>query len=170
MVPKPASTTGKAPASTASKAPAKPTEGAKSAKKTSSKPAAEPSDEKKKRHKVHKETYSSYIYKGESIGLVLKQVHPDTGISNKAMAMSSPPHRHSTGALPGFAPKRPDFVDAAVSGFTHDYLAGLDYPRYPHAFGPRGALIRASPRLGFLTMNLASGFTHDVLAGLDYLR
>ncbi|KAF8234971.1 histone H2b, partial [Tricholoma matsutake] len=28
-----------------------------------------------------KETYSSYIYK------VLKQVHPDTGISNKAMAI-----------------------------------------------------------------------------------
>jgi len=68
MAPKPASTAGKAPASTASKAPAKPAEGAKSAKKTSSKPAAEPSgDEKKKRRKVRKETYSSYIYKGESI-------------------------------------------------------------------------------------------------------
>jgi len=66
MAPKPASTAGKAPASTASKAPAKPTEGAKGAKKTSSKPAAEPSDEKKKRRKVRKETYSSYIYKGES--------------------------------------------------------------------------------------------------------
>jgi histone H2B len=99
MAPKPASTAGKAPASTASKAPAKPTEGAKSAKKTASKPAAEPSGEKKKRRKVRKETYSSYIYKGESIlsnlvvdsklinGLVLKQVHPDTGISNKAMAI-----------------------------------------------------------------------------------
>jgi histone H2B len=98
MAPKPASTAGKAPASTASKAPAKPAEGAKSAKKTSSKPAAEPSDEKKKRRKVRKETYSSYIYKGESIfsnsvidvnlnGSVLKQVHPDTGISNKAMAI-----------------------------------------------------------------------------------
>ena len=53
-------------ASTVSKAPAKPTEGAKAAKKTSSKPAAEASDEKKKRRKVRKETYSSYIYKGES--------------------------------------------------------------------------------------------------------
>ncbi|KAF8918707.1 histone-fold-containing protein [Mucidula mucida] len=78
MAPKPASTSGKAPASTASKAPAK-TEGSKAAKKTS-KPA--PADgEKKKRKKSRKETYSSYIYK------VLKQVHPDTGISNKAMAI-----------------------------------------------------------------------------------
>jgi len=67
MAPKPASTAGKAPASTASKAPAKPTEGAKAAKKTSSKPAGEASDEKKKRRKVRKETYSSYIYKGELI-------------------------------------------------------------------------------------------------------
>lgn len=51
---------------TASKAPAKPTEGAKAAKKTSSKPAAKASDEKKKCRKFRKETYSSYIYKGES--------------------------------------------------------------------------------------------------------
>ncbi|KAJ8082860.1 histone H2B [Marasmius sp. AFHP31] len=78
MAPKPASTAGKAPASTASKAPAK-TEGAKAAKKTS-KPAPADGD-KKKRKKSRKETYSSYIYK------VLKQVHPDTGISNKAMAI-----------------------------------------------------------------------------------
>ncbi|KAJ8693775.1 histone H2B, variant 3 [Pleurotus ostreatus] len=81
MAPKPASTAGKAPASsaTASKAPAK-SEGSKAAKKTSK--AAAPADgEKKKRRKVRKETYSSYIYK------VLKQVHPDTGISNKAMAI-----------------------------------------------------------------------------------
>jgi len=79
---KPASTAGKAPASTASKAPAK-TEGTKGAKKTASKTkAAPPADgEKKKRRKARKETYSSYIYK------VLKQVHPDTGISNKAMAI-----------------------------------------------------------------------------------
>ncbi|KAG5342789.1 hypothetical protein C0989_008739 [Termitomyces sp. Mn162] len=75
----PASTAGKAPASTASKAPAK----SEGAKKTASKSkAAAPVDgEKKKRRKVRKETYSSYIYK------VLKQVHPDTGISNKAMAI-----------------------------------------------------------------------------------
>ena len=63
MAPKPASTAGKAPASTASKAPAKTTsEGSKAAKKTK---AAAPADgEKKKRRKVRKETYSSYIYKG----------------------------------------------------------------------------------------------------------
>ncbi|KZT24854.1 histone-fold-containing protein [Neolentinus lepideus HHB14362 ss-1] len=82
MAPKPASTAGKAPASTAtaSKAPAKTTEGSKAAKKTSSK-SAEGGEKDKKRRKVRKETYSSYIYK------VLKQVHPDTGISNKAMAI-----------------------------------------------------------------------------------
>jgi len=37
--------------------------------------------EGKKRHKKRKETYSIYIYK------VLKQVHPDTGISSKAMSI-----------------------------------------------------------------------------------
>lgn len=66
MAPKPASTAGKAPASTASKAPAK-TEGAKAAKKTSK--AAPADSEKKKRRKVRKETYSSYIYKGERLNL-----------------------------------------------------------------------------------------------------
>ncbi|TFY70983.1 hypothetical protein EVG20_g2029 [Dentipellis fragilis] len=83
MAPKPASTAGKAPASsaTASKAPAKTTEGSKAAKKTSKTAAASGDESKKKRRKVRKETYSSYIYK------VLKQVHPDTGISNKAMAI-----------------------------------------------------------------------------------
>lgn len=65
MAPKPASTAGKAPASaaTASKAPAKSAEASKSAKKTAkAAPAAD--GEKKKRKKVRKETYSSYIYKG----------------------------------------------------------------------------------------------------------
>ncbi|KAJ2554225.1 histone H2B [Coemansia sp. RSA 1933] len=37
--------------------------------------------DKKARKTVRKETYSTYIYK------VLKQVHPDTGISNKAMSI-----------------------------------------------------------------------------------
>lgn len=37
--------------------------------------------EPKKRSKTRKETYSSYIYK------VLKQTHPDTGISQKAMSI-----------------------------------------------------------------------------------
>ncbi|KAF9225894.1 histone-fold-containing protein [Gyrodon lividus] len=83
MAPKPASTGGKAPASTAaSKQPAKAAEGAKGAKKTAKTATATAGGEdKKKRRKTRKETYSSYIYK------VLKQVHPDTGISNKAMAI-----------------------------------------------------------------------------------
>ena len=37
--------------------------------------------EEKKQKKHHYNSYSAYIYK------VLKQVHPDTGISNKAMAI-----------------------------------------------------------------------------------
>jgi len=83
MPAKPASTAGKAPASTASKAPAKTTSDTSKAAKKTSKPAASGGDgeTKKKRRKGRKETYSSYIYK------VLKQVHPDTGISNKAMAI-----------------------------------------------------------------------------------
>ncbi|KII88456.1 hypothetical protein PLICRDRAFT_624683 [Plicaturopsis crispa FD-325 SS-3] len=80
MAPKPASTASKAPASQAAKAPAS-SAGAKAAKKTAAKSAAPADGEKKKRRKTRKETYSSYIYK------VLKQVHPDTGISNKAMAI-----------------------------------------------------------------------------------
>ena len=103
MAPKPASTAGKAPASTASKAPAKTTSegGSKAAKKTSKAAASGGEGEKKKRRKGRKETYSSYIYKGASVQseraelgthasfahIVLKQVHPDTGISNKAMAI-----------------------------------------------------------------------------------
>lgn len=38
-------------------------------------------DDKKKRKKKRSESYSIYIYK------VLKQVHPDTGISSKAMGI-----------------------------------------------------------------------------------
>jgi len=64
------STAGKAPAG---KAPAE--------KKEAGKKTAVPAGEKKKRTKARKETYSSYIYK------VLKQVHPDTGISNRAMSI-----------------------------------------------------------------------------------
>ena len=37
--------------------------------------------DKKKRHRRRRETYSIYIYK------VLKQVHPDTGVSSKAMSI-----------------------------------------------------------------------------------
>ncbi|KAF2100061.1 histone-fold-containing protein [Rhizodiscina lignyota] len=64
-------TAGKAPAG---KAPAEKKEAGK-------KTAAAAGGEKKKRTKTRKETYSSYIYK------VLKQVHPDTGISNRAMSI-----------------------------------------------------------------------------------
>ncbi|CAO1620273.1 unnamed protein product [Jaminaea pallidilutea] len=82
MAPKPASTAGKAPASQASKAPAQagkaPTE---AAKKTASKSKSAASGDKKKSRKARKETYSTFIYR------VLKQVHPDTGISTKAMAI-----------------------------------------------------------------------------------
>ncbi|CAG8582067.1 16656_t:CDS:2 [Acaulospora colombiana] len=83
MPPKPASSVAsKAPASAVGgKAPAKSTEGAKAAKKTAKKAAPAGDSDKKKRKRSRKETYSSYIYK------VLKQVHPDTGISNKAMAI-----------------------------------------------------------------------------------
>lgn len=92
---KPAS---KAPA-TASKAPEKKDAGKKTAA----------SGDKKKRSKTRKETYSSYIYKGmlarqrdrgssrfgshfndaslTPFPPVLKQVHPDTGISNRAMSI-----------------------------------------------------------------------------------
>ena len=41
--------------------------------------AAQAKQDKKLRHKKRAETFSSYIFK------VLKQVHPDIGISNKAM-------------------------------------------------------------------------------------
>jgi len=70
----------KKPASTASKAPAsKKPAGKAPAKKTAVKKAPAAEGDKKKKKKTRKETYSTYIYK------VLKQVHPDTGISNKAM-------------------------------------------------------------------------------------
>jgi len=45
------------------------------------KEVAKDESDKKKRKKKRHETYSSYIYR------VLKQVHPDTGISNRAMAI-----------------------------------------------------------------------------------
>merc|ERR1712166_186058 len=67
----------KAPASQASKAPA----GASKAPAKAAKTSAAKAEGGKKRSKKRVESYSSYIYK------VLKQVHPDTGISNKAMAI-----------------------------------------------------------------------------------
>ena len=97
------STGGKAPV--AGKAPAE--------KKEAGKKTAAGTGDKKKRGKTRKETYSSYIYKGKlnlnyllhfspeldyfkyklsleyalTLCLVLKQVHPDTGISTRAMSI-----------------------------------------------------------------------------------
>eukprot|EP00128_Syssomonas_multiformis_P003196 Colp12_sorted_trinity150504_noHs@25755 len=51
----------------------------KKAEKKAGAAKKEGSKDKKKGKKKRKESYSIYIYK------VLKQVHPDTGISNKAM-------------------------------------------------------------------------------------
>ncbi|KAG8934044.1 histone H2B [Tulasnella sp. 419] len=76
---KPASTAGKAPVKSTESKVAKKTSSSAGKKTTASAGAAD--GDKKKRKKSRKETYSSYIYK------VLKQVHPDTGISNKAMAI-----------------------------------------------------------------------------------
>ena len=42
---------------------------------------AAPADGKKKRKRRHKQSFGIYVYK------VLKQVHPDTGISSKAMGI-----------------------------------------------------------------------------------
>ena len=55
----------------------------KAEKAPAKKAAAKPADaDKKKKKKIAKsETYKVYIYK------VLKQVHPDTGISSKAMGI-----------------------------------------------------------------------------------
>jgi histone H2B len=60
----------------AEKAKAKP-----AAKKEAKPKVAKSTDEKKGRKKRRVESYSSYIYK------VLKQVHPDTGISSRAMSI-----------------------------------------------------------------------------------
>ena len=51
------------------------------AKKAATKGTKKPADTKGKRKKKRTETYSTYIYK------VLKQVHPDTGISRRAMSI-----------------------------------------------------------------------------------
>ena len=53
-----------------------------SKKPATAKPAASSDEKKLKRSKKrHSNSYASYIYK------VLKQVHPDTGISKKAMTI-----------------------------------------------------------------------------------
>ncbi|KAJ3124919.1 histone H2B [Nowakowskiella sp. JEL0407] len=62
-------------------APAPNTAGKKPVGKSPAKTEKKATGEKKIKKKTRKETYSTYIYK------VLKQVHPDTGISNKAMSI-----------------------------------------------------------------------------------
>jgi histone H2B len=74
----PKSTADKKTSSTTGTVPAKAPE---SATKTANKAASTGNTDKKKKRIRRCETYTSYIYK------VLKQVHPDTGISNKAMAI-----------------------------------------------------------------------------------
>eukprot|EP00178_Gracilaria_changii_P003735 TRINITY_DN1563_c0_g1_i2.p1 TRINITY_DN1563_c0_g1~~TRINITY_DN1563_c0_g1_i2.p1 ORF type:complete len:131 (+),score=35.49 TRINITY_DN1563_c0_g1_i2:55-447(+) len=64
---------------TASKSPA--TKSAKKSTPKKSEKRAKPEGEKKRKKKKHSNSYASYIYK------VLKQVHPDTGISKKAMTI-----------------------------------------------------------------------------------
>ncbi|XP_070568002.1 histone H2B, gonadal-like [Ptychodera flava] len=56
-----------------------PKPGGKAAKKAGKAKATRTGDKKKKRRR--KESYGIYIYK------VLKQVHPDTGVSSKAMSI-----------------------------------------------------------------------------------
>ena len=53
----------------------------KAAKKSGKATKAIAKGDKKKRNKKRKESYAIYIYK------VLKQVHPDTGVSSKAMSI-----------------------------------------------------------------------------------
>ncbi|CAN3356259.1 histone H2B.1 [Diutina catenulata] len=63
------------------KAEKKPASKAPAEKKPAAKKTSSSSDGKSRRAKTRKESYSSYIYK------VLKQTHPDTGISQKAMSI-----------------------------------------------------------------------------------
>ena len=53
----------------------------KGSKKAATKAKAARSTDKKKRRRRRRESYSIYIYK------VLRQVHPDTGVSSKAMSI-----------------------------------------------------------------------------------
>ena len=57
-------------------------EGTKQAKKAASKAKVARSGDKKGKHR-RPESYAIYVYK------VLKQVHPDTGISSKAMRITN---------------------------------------------------------------------------------
>jgi histone H2B len=61
--------------------PQPPSKGSKKAVTKTAKGASNPKGTAKKLRRRRKETYSIYIYK------VLKQVHPDTGVSSKAMSI-----------------------------------------------------------------------------------
>jgi len=61
--------------------PPKQESGSKGAKKVITKASSPRSGDKKRKKKRQRESYGIYIYK------VLKQVHPDTGISSKAMSI-----------------------------------------------------------------------------------
>ena len=50
-------------------------------KKSTKTPSKKRSNQSNKRRRKPRQTYNTYIYK------VLKQVHPDTGMSNKAMSI-----------------------------------------------------------------------------------
>jgi histone H2B len=100
----PKSTTGgKAPSSQAGKAPASAAKSTEAGKKTAAKSASK-DGKTKKRSATRKESYSTYMWVDATFVFishassdfhpflpssyrVLKQVHPDTGISNKAMAI-----------------------------------------------------------------------------------
>ncbi|KAI3695934.1 hypothetical protein L1987_78939 [Smallanthus sonchifolius] len=73
----PKATAGKKPVAEKAPAEKKP----KAEKKVPKDSSAASTDKKKKRHKKSVETYKIYIFK------VLKQVHPDIGISGKAMGI-----------------------------------------------------------------------------------
>lgn len=63
------------------KTPTKDSKAAKNGKSAAKKDKKAAPKGEKKRHKPRQETYATYIYK------VLKQVHPETGISMKAMSV-----------------------------------------------------------------------------------
>ncbi|GBG25869.1 Histone H2B [Hondaea fermentalgiana] len=80
----------------------------KSAKAASSKVSAKKSSSDSKRRKKRTETFSSYIYK------VLKQVHPDTGISRRAMSIMNSFVNDSFDRLAGEAIKLARYNDRAT--------------------------------------------------------
>ena len=107
------------------------------AKKSEKKPKK--SGDKKKRSKKRTESYSSYIYK------VLKQVHPDTGISSKAMSImnsfiNDAFERIAVDAGSWLAPHRPHTACHALS-------SGVAAARSAATGGPVGGAPAAASRL-----------------------